>query len=49
MAFPIAPGQLVHPTTPKLVDVDAERARIETERKLIELQDIVRAIAARVP
>ena len=49
MAFPIASGQLVHPTTPKLKDVDADRVRIELERKIAELQDIVRAMAPRVP
>jgi hypothetical protein len=49
MALPIASGQLVHPKTPKLKDVDADRARAELERKISELQDIVRVIAARVP
>jgi len=48
MALAIATGQLVRPTTPKLVDVDTERMRLEFERKIAELQDIVRQLAARV-
>ena len=48
MALPIANGQLVRPTTPKLQDVDAERVRLEHERKIAELQDIVRQLATRV-
>lgn len=48
MALPIANGQLVKPVTPKLDDVNAERVRLEHERKIAELQDIVRQLAARV-
>lgn len=48
MALPIASGQLVRPTTPKLKDVDSERVRLEHERKIAELQDIVRQLAGRV-
>lgn len=49
MPLPIAIGQLAAPSTPKLKDNDVERMRIEFERKIVELQGIVRKLAARVP
>jgi len=49
MALPIASGQLARPTRPKLKDVDAERALRELEAKIVELQDLVRQLAARSP
>lgn len=48
MALAIAKGQLVAPSTPKLVDINSERVRIEHEQKIAELQAIVRQLAARV-
>ncbi len=49
MAYPIASGQLVKPTRPKVKDTDTERALRELQAKLEELQDVVRGMAPRVP
>ena len=49
MSIPIATGQLTRPSRPKLKDVEVERVARELEAKVVELQDIVRQLAARVP
>jgi len=49
MPVKIATGQLKEPSRPKVADQATERALRELQDKIVELQALVRTLAAAVP